>query len=142
MQTALFNLTVSMLLSRFRSWEGFEQEHSAYLQGDSRTLTALHHELQPFLLRRVKKDVERSLPAKVERIIQVEMAVLQKEYYRYILTRNFAALNKGLKGSVSSFNNIMVELKKCCNHAHLLRPPESPVNSLDHLHVIVYIICL
>ena len=83
----------------------------------------------------MKKDVERSLPAKVERIIHVEMAIIQKEYYRYILTRNFAALTKGLKGSVSSFNNIMVELKKCCNHAHLVRPVASPTDLHERLHV-------
>lgn len=63
------------------------------------------------------------------------MAEIQKEYYRYILTRNFAALNKGLKGSVSSFNNIMVDLKKCCNHAHLVRPVGSPVSSHERLLV-------
>ena len=50
------------------------------------------------------------------------MSTIQKRYYKYILTRNFDALNKGLKGSVSSFNNIMVDLKKCCNHAFLIRP--------------------
>lgn len=50
------------------------------------------------------------------------MSTIQKRYYKYILTRNFEALNKGLKGSVSSFNNIMVDLKKCCNHAYLVRP--------------------
>jgi chromodomain-helicase-DNA-binding protein 1 len=129
----LWSLLHFIMPQKFHTWEAFEEEHSAYLQGDSRTLTALHHQLQPFLLRRVKKDVERSLPAKVERIIHVEMTAIQKEFYRYILTRNFAALNKGLKGSVSSFNNIMVELKKCCNHVHLVRPVTTPVDLNEHL---------
>lgn len=47
---------------------------------------------------RLKKDVEKSLPAKVERILRVDLAPLQKQYYKWILNRNFAALNKGVKG--------------------------------------------
>ena len=42
---------------------------------------------------------------------------------RYILTKNYKALSKGLKGNVVSFANIIMELKKCCNHAYLVRPP-------------------
>jgi len=32
---------------------------------------------------------------------------------------------KGLKGSIGSFINLIMELKKCCNHAFLVRPPDS-----------------
>jgi len=42
----------------------------------------LHRELEPYLIRRVKKDVEKSLPAKVEKILRVEMSKIQKKYYR------------------------------------------------------------
>lgn len=73
-------------------------------------------------MRRVKKDVEKSLPAKVEQILRVEMSSLQKQYYKWILTKNYSALRKGVKGSTTTFNNIMIELKKCCNHAALTKP--------------------
>lgn len=43
---------------------------------------------------------------------------------RWILTRNYKALSKGTKGSTSGFLNIMMELKKCCNHCYLIKPPE------------------
>lgn len=43
---------------------------------------------------------------------------------RWILTRNYKALSKGIKGSTSGFLNIMMELKKCCNHCYLIKPPE------------------
>jgi len=46
------------------------------------------------LLRRVIKDVEKSLPPKNERILRVEMSPLQRQYYKWILTRNFKELNK------------------------------------------------
>merc|ERR1712013_820168 len=70
------------------------------------------------------KDVEKDLPAKVEQILRVDMTKLQKQYYKYILTKNYGALMKGMKGSTVSFANIVVELKKCCNHAYLTKPPD------------------
>lgn len=76
-------------------------------------------------MRRVKKDVEKSLPAKVEQILRVEMTSLQKQYYKWILTKNYSALRKGTKGSTMTFLNIVIELKKCCNHAFLTKPNES-----------------
>ncbi len=54
----------------------------------------LHQELRPHLLRRVIKDVEKSLPPKNERILRVDMTPLQKQFYKWILGRNFAELNK------------------------------------------------
>jgi len=43
---------------------------------------------------------------------------------RWILTRNYKALAKGTRGSTSGFLNIVMELKKCCNHCYLIKPPE------------------
>lgn len=53
-----------ILLHRFRfeSWPEFEEEHD---NAANKGYTKLHKELVPFILRRVKKDVEKSLPAKV-----------------------------------------------------------------------------
>ena len=84
----------------------------------------LHKVLEPFILRRVKKDVEKDLPAKVEQILRVDMSRLQKQYYKFILTKNYDALTKGNKGSTVSFVNVVVELKKCCNHGYLTKPPD------------------
>ena len=53
--------------------------------------------LRPHLLRRVIKEVERSLPPKNERILRVEMTPLQRQYYKWILSRNFKDLNKGVR---------------------------------------------
>lgn len=43
-----------------------------------------------YMIRRVKKDVEKSLPNKVERILRVNMSQLQREYYRHIISKNYA----------------------------------------------------
>ncbi|XP_077989573.1 chromodomain-helicase-DNA-binding protein 1-like isoform X2 [Glandiceps talaboti] len=127
----LWSLLHFIMQEKFDTWEKFEIVHSS---ADKLGYTSLHKELEPFLLRRVKKDVEKSLPAKVEQILRVEMSATQKQYYKWILTKNYKALSKGMKGNTSGFLNLMMELKKLCNHPHLVRPPdEHQISDLQHL---------
>jgi chromodomain-helicase-DNA-binding protein 1 len=102
---------------KFPSLSQFETQYSDLHDVDK--IGKLHAELKPHLLRRLKKDVEKSLPAKNERILRVPLSAMQKKYYRWILTRNFAELNRGVKGHPTSLLNIVVELKKTCNHPFL-----------------------
>ncbi|KAG1660273.1 Chromodomain-helicase-DNA-binding protein 1 [Nymphon striatum] len=127
----LWSLIHFIMPDLFDDWEDFEKEN---LDCDVKGYSKLHKMLEPFLLRRVKKDVEKSLPAKVEQILRVEMSSVQKQYYKWILTKNYRSLTKGLKGNYSGFINIVMELKKCCNHTTLIRPPEvENPNRLDRL---------
>uniref|UniRef100_A0A8B9VPB4 Chromodomain helicase DNA binding protein 3 n=1 Tax=Anas zonorhyncha TaxID=75864 RepID=A0A8B9VPB4_9AVES len=64
-------------------------------------------------------DVFKNMPAKTELIVRVELSPMQKKYYKYILTRNFEALNSRGGGNQVSLLNIMMDLKKCCNHPYL-----------------------
>ncbi|ORY08127.1 hypothetical protein K493DRAFT_250596 [Basidiobolus meristosporus CBS 931.73] len=85
----------------------------------------LHERLRPYMLRRLKKDVEKSLPSKTERILRVELAPLQIHYYKNILSKNFNVLNKGVSGPGQlSLLNIAVELKKASNHPYLFPTAE------------------
>ena len=59
------------------------------------------------------------MPSKSEFIIRVELSTMQKKYYKYILTRNFDALNSRGGGQQVSLLNIVMDLKKCCNHPYL-----------------------
>lgn len=86
----------------------------------------LHKRLQPFILRRLKKDVEKSLPSKTERILRVELSDMQTDFYKNIIARNYSALNAGATGSNQmSLLNIMVELKKASNHPYLFPSAEA-----------------
>ncbi|CAM8886705.1 unnamed protein product [Rhodiola kirilowii] len=105
--------------NKFRSKDVFVQNYKNLSSFNEKELANLHSELRPHILRRVIKDVEKSLPPKFERILRVEMSPLQKQYYKWILERNFHDLNKGVKGNQVSLLNIVVELKKCCNHPFL-----------------------
>ncbi|XP_055365570.1 chromodomain-helicase-DNA-binding protein 2 isoform X3 [Betta splendens] len=117
----LWSLLHFLMPDKFDSWEDFEDEHG---KGRENGYQSLHKVLEPFLLRRVKKDVEKSLPAKVEQILRVDMSAQQKQFYKWILTRNYKALAKGTRGSSAGFLNIVMELKKCCNHSLLIKQPE------------------
>ncbi|XP_070204130.1 chromodomain-helicase-DNA-binding protein 1-like isoform X3 [Littorina saxatilis] len=129
----LWSLLHFIMPEKFEDWEDFQE---LYETEGKEGYRSLHKQVEPYLLRRVKKDVEKSLPAKVEQILRVEMTQIQRQYYKWILTKNYKALSKGNRGNVSSFVNIIMELKKCCNHAHLTRTEEESATQ-DRLQTLV-----
>ncbi|EYE91202.1 chromatin-remodeling ATPase CHD1 [Aspergillus ruber CBS 135680] len=93
----------------------------------SHKLAELTESIQPFMLRRTKSKVESDLPPKTEKIIRVELSDVQLEYYKNILTKNYAALNDGAKGQKQSLLNIMMELKKASNHPFMFPTAENKI---------------
>ncbi|KAH9281016.1 Chromodomain-helicase-DNA-binding protein 7 [Echinococcus granulosus] len=84
--------------------------------------------LKPMMLRRLKEDVEKGLAPKEETIIEVELTNLQKKYYRAIMERNFTFLCKGTTASnMPNLMNVMMELRKCCNHPFLIKGAEEAI---------------
>ena len=100
------------------------------MQNDTSQLTALKQKLSSYVLRREKEDVEKSIPAKVETIIDVELTTLQKKYYRAIYEKNRTFLCKG--GSGPSLRNVHMQLRKCCNHPYLIDGVEKRVLAERH----------
>ena len=90
-------------------------------------IAALTTKIQPYILRRTKQKVENDLPPKSEKIIRVELSDVQLDYYKNILTRNYAALNEGAKGQKQSLLNIMMELKKASNHPYMFPNAEEKI---------------
>ncbi|VAI71327.1 unnamed protein product [Triticum turgidum subsp. durum] len=84
----------------------------------------LHGMLKPHLLRRFKKDVMKELPPKKELILRVELTSKQKEYYKAILTKNYAVLSRRGGGHVSLINVVM-ELRKLCCHGFMTDEPDT-----------------
>eukprot|EP00741_Cyanophora_paradoxa_P014824 tig00020825_g14300.t1 len=62
---------------------------------DAGQVEELHKLISPYLLRRLKEDVEKSLLPKEECVIEIELTVLQKRCYRSVLDRNFEHLAQG-----------------------------------------------
>ncbi|XP_028654175.1 chromodomain-helicase-DNA-binding protein 3 isoform X1 [Erpetoichthys calabaricus] len=113
----LFHLLNFLTPERFNNLEGFLEEFADISKEDQ--IKKLHDLLGPHMLRRLKADVFKNMPAKTELIVRVELSPMQKKYYKYILTRNFEALNSKGGGNQVSLLNIMMDLKKCCNHPYL-----------------------
>lgn len=93
----------------------------------SAKLAELTDAIQPFMLRRTKSKVESDLPPKTEKIVRVELSDVQLEYYKNILTKNYAALNDGARGMKQSLLNIMMELKKASNHPFMFPNAETKI---------------
>ncbi|KAJ3849296.1 SNF2-family ATP dependent chromatin remodeling factor snf21 [Lentinula lateritia] len=88
----------------------------------------LHKVLRPFLLRRLKKDVESELPDKVEKVIKVRMSALQSQLYKQMKKYKMIADGKGKSGGVKGLSNELMQLRKICQHPFLFESVEDKVN--------------
>lgn len=85
----------------------------------------LHELLRPFMLRRVKSEVLDQLPEKVEKVLRCELSSWQKELYKQISKK--AVAETGLLDAATAstttptrgLNNIVMQLRKVCNHPYL-----------------------
>jgi SNF2 family DNA or RNA helicase len=79
--------------------------------------------LRPFLLRRIKADVEKSLLPKKEINLYVGMSAMQRKWYQKLLEKDIDAVNGagGLnkREGKTRLLNIVMQLRKCCNHPYL-----------------------
>ena len=93
----------------------------------------LHETIRPYILRRLKEDVEKSVPPKEETLIEVELTVLQKQYYRALYEKNVQFLHRNQKKALDgpSINNLAIQLRKCCNHPFLLNGVEEEVRAAE-----------
>ncbi|KAI8983220.1 SNF2 family N-terminal domain-containing protein [Trametes punicea] len=91
----------------------------------------LHKVLRPFLLRRLKKDVESELPDKVEKVIKVRMSALQSQLYKQMKKYKMIADGKdakGKSGGVKGLSNELMQLRKICQHPFLFESVEDKIN--------------
>lgn len=84
----------------------------------------LHKVLRPFLLRRLKKDVEKDLPDKVETVLKCKMSALQASIYNQVLKYKKMVGGNGAKG----LNNKLMQLRKVCNHPFVFEEVENLIN--------------
>ncbi len=90
----------------------------------------LHKVLQPFLLRRLKKDVEKDLPDKTEKVIKCKFSALQSRLYKQMVTHNKIAVSdgKGGKAGARGLSNMIMQLRKLCNHPFVFDEVENQMN--------------
>ena len=103
---------------------------------DEHQLKRLHLILKPFMLRRVKKDVESELGDKDELDIFVEMSPRQKRLYQGIKAKvplQDLILTVVSGAGDSSLMNLVMQFRKVCNHPELIEKSEtiSPLVNLS-----------
>uniref|UniRef100_A0A7S4BX57 Uncharacterized protein n=1 Tax=Chrysotila carterae TaxID=13221 RepID=A0A7S4BX57_CHRCT len=108
----------------FPTLEGYLDEYGTLM--DSQQVDRLNEKIRPYLLRRQKADVEKSLTPLEETIIWVEMTIYQKKCYKAVLEGNRDILLRGITAAaMPSLVNIQMELRKCCNHPYLITGVEA-----------------
>ncbi|KAG2727212.1 hypothetical protein I3760_01G147900 [Carya illinoinensis] len=130
----LWSLLNFLLPEIFSSAETFDEWFQISGENDQQEVVQqLHKVLRPFLLRRLKSDVEKGLPPKKETILKVGMSQMQKHYYKALLQKDLEVVNAG--GERKRLLNIAMQLRKCCNHPYLFQgaEPGPPYTTGDHL---------
>uniref|UniRef100_M8BCQ9 Lymphoid-specific helicase n=1 Tax=Aegilops tauschii TaxID=37682 RepID=M8BCQ9_AEGTA len=117
----------------FESWFDFsgkgdgEQQEETDENKRVLVVSKLHAILRPFLLRRMKEDVEHMLPRKKEIIIYANMTEHQKQIQNHLVERtfdNYLHENTDIvlrrPGIKTKLNNLLIQLRKNCGHPDLL----------------------
>ena len=113
----------------FKDW--FSNPVNSMIEGEQDLnkdlINRLHGILRPFLLRRLKSEVEKQLPSKHDHIVPCKLSKRQKFLYEEFIS------STGTQQTLTSGNflgivNILMQLRKVCNHPDLfeVRPIVSP----------------
>ncbi|KAK3678899.1 chromatin remodeling complex Adenosinetriphosphatase [Recurvomyces mirabilis] len=133
----LWALLNFLLPDVFGDSSAFDQWFSGQNDDQDAVVQQLHRVLRPFVLRRVKSDVEKSLLPKKEVNLYVGMSEMQIKWYKSILEKDIDAVNGagGKKESKTRLLNIVMQLRKCCNHPYLFdgAEPGPPYTTDEHL---------
>ena len=124
-------------LADFEAWfdfSGVEEGKTAEIVAQeqrNQVVTKLHNILKPFLLRRIKSDVDTSLPNKKEILLYANMSPLQKQINKKLVAKTLkeamAKLAKSSGGGgaapIGNLSNMLMQMRKNCNHPDLIQGP-------------------
>ncbi|KXT15769.1 hypothetical protein AC579_1548 [Pseudocercospora musae] len=100
----------------------------------------LHKVLRPFLLRRLKKDVEKDLPDKTEKVIKCNLSALQAKLYKQLMLHN--RINTigadGKKTGMRGLSNMLMQLRKLCNHPFVFEEVEEQMNPSKYTNDLIW----
>lgn len=124
----------------FNEWFSKDIENHVEKQSnlDKTQLGRLHMILKPFMLRRVKKDVENELSDKIEILLYCPLTVRQKMLYQAIKNKisiedllcsfSMTASSQTVGATTTNLMNLVMQFRKVCNHPELFerRDVKSP----------------
>lgn len=120
---ALLNFLVPKYFSSADEFDAYftvtgKQDEDHDDQNQQQILQALHKVLSPFMLRRLKSDVETALLPKKETLVYVGMSAMQARVYSAVLKRDIDAVYGNCKEKTRLLN-IVMQLRKAANHPYL-----------------------
>ncbi|KAH7886369.1 SNF2 family N-terminal domain-containing protein [Phlebopus sp. FC_14] len=138
---ALLNFICPEIFSDYADLDSFLHKDDAGADGEEekskKVVEALHKILRPFLLRRVKSDVEKNLLPKKEINIYVGLTEMQRKWYRSVLEKDIDAVNglTGKKEGKTRLMNMVMQLRKVTCHPYLFdgAEPGPPYTTDEHL---------
>ncbi|XP_043203985.1 chromatin-remodeling ATPase INO80-like [Amphibalanus amphitrite] len=92
---------------------------------DETHLSRLHMILKPFMLRRVKRDVENELTDKIEVMVYCPLTIRQRLLYQGLKKTSIDELLRSAQGGgqysqvTTSLLNLVMQFRKVCNHPEL-----------------------
>ncbi|KAJ1104389.1 hypothetical protein NDU88_001801 [Pleurodeles waltl] len=100
---------------------------------DENQLSRLHMILKPFMLRRIKKDVENELSDKIEILMYCNLTSRQKMLYQALknkisiedLLQSSMGTTQQAQNTTSSLMNLVMQFRKVCNHSDLFERQET-----------------
>jgi len=116
-------------LSQFQSWFDFSTDQNATDDQEAtkrvKVVEKLHGILKPFLLRRLKGDVETNLPRKKEIILYAHMVKTQRTFNDALVDKTISDMLQKMSGGsapigATALNNMLMQLRKNCNHPDLI----------------------
>ncbi|KAJ1918184.1 chromatin remodeling complex Adenosinetriphosphatase [Mycoemilia scoparia] len=134
---ALLNFLLPDVFGSANLFDAWFQNNESKDQDQELMVQQLHKVLQPFLLRRVKRDVEHSLLPKKEINLYTGLTDMQRQWYRRIIEKDIMAINgaTGKREAKNRLQNVAMQLRKCCNHPYLFdgAEPGPPYTTDEHL---------
>ncbi|XP_077863230.1 chromatin-remodeling ATPase INO80 [Saccoglossus kowalevskii] len=120
----------------FNEW--FSKDIESHVEKQSgiseEQLSRLHMILKPFMLRRVKRDVENELSDKIEISVYCSLTTRQKYLYKALrskisiedlLQSSSSHHSSQIQSSTSSLMNLVMQFRKVCNHPELFEKRET-----------------
>lgn len=133
----LWSLLNFLLPDVFESSDDFDTWFDAddCLRGNVTIVQRLRAILKPFMLRRIKAEVEKSLLPKIELKLFVGLTNLQRETYKMVLTKQVKKINVFGEESTKTISMILQELRKAANHPYLIDnvEPGPPYTTDQHI---------
>ncbi|KAL7534972.1 hypothetical protein ACHAXR_008693 [Thalassiosira sp. AJA248-18] len=109
---------------QFSYW--FSNPMDNIIEGNSRRnddlINRLHGIIRPFVLRRLKKDVETQLPGKYEHVVKCQLSRRQMFLYEEFMARSSTRKAMQSGGNFMGMMNVLMQLRKVCNHPDLFEP--------------------